>query len=108
MATSDHLNRLLDILSPYLYNILAGAGRLKPLSEIYPDGNLPTGALAGGYGVTLGDTDFYKYNPAAQVYPANAIICVHRPTIAGRSKNEAKYAEDLAFFQAIVGFEVEE
>ena len=96
------------ILSPYLYGILAGAGRLKPLSEIYPDGSLPAGALADGYGITLGDTDFYKYNSAAQVYPANAIICVHKPTIAGRSKNEAKYAEDLAFFQAIVGFEVEE
>ena len=96
------------IISPYLYNILAGAGRLKPLSEIYPDGSLPAGALSDGYGITLGDTDFYKYNTAAQVYPANAIICVHKPTIAGRSKNEAKYAEDLAFFKAIVEFEVKE
>ena len=96
------------ILSPYLYNILVSAERLKPLSEVYTDGTLPAGALPDGYGIALKDTDFYKYNPAAQVYPDNAILCLHKPTIAGRSKKEARYAEDVAFFKAIADFEVKE
>ena len=96
------------ILSPYLYGILRDADRLRPLSEVYTDGSLPTGALSDGYGIALKDTDFYKYNPAAQVYPENAILCLHKPTISGRSKNEARYAEDVAFFKAIADFEVKE
>ena len=96
------------ILSPYLYTILVSAERLKPLSEVYTDGTLPEGALPDGFGIALKDTDFYKYNPAAQVYPENAILCLHKPTLAGRSKNEARYAEDVAFFKAIADFEVRE
>lgn len=96
------------ILSPYLYGILRDAERLKPLSEVYTDGTLPAGALPDGFGIALKDTDFYKYNPAAQVYPENAILCLHKPTISGRSKNEARYAEDMAFFKAIADFEVQE
>ena len=96
------------ILSPYLYENLRDNDRLKPLSSLYPEGNLPAGARADGYGVALKDTDFYKYNPAAQVYPENAIICVHCPTLGGRSKKDALYAEDVAFFKAIVEFEVAE
>ena len=96
------------ILSPYLYSILRDAHRLKPLSEVYPDGNLPEGALEDGFGIALKDTDFYKYNPAAQVLPDNVILCLHLPTVGGRSKNEARYAEDTAFFKAIADFEVKE
>lgn len=96
------------ILSPYLYENLRDNERLKPLSEVYTDGSLPAGALADGFGIALKDTDFYKYNPAAQVYPENAILCLHKPTLAGRSKKEAKYAEDVAFFKAIADFEVKE
>ncbi len=96
------------ILSPYMYASLMESNRLKPLSEVYTDGNLPEGAMADGYGIALKDTDFYKYNPAAQVIPDNAIICLHRPTLAGRSKDADLYAEDVAFFKAIVDFEVKE
>lgn len=96
------------ILSPYLYNILMEADRLKPLSEIYTDGDLPEGAMADGFGIALSETDFYKYNPAARVIPDNAIICLHRPTLAGRSKDANLYAEDVAFFRAIADLEVKE
>ena len=94
------------ILSPYLYENLRDTDRLMPLSEVYGD-SLPGGALSDGFGVALKDTDFYKYNPAAQIYPENAIICLHRPTLAGRSKKEARYAEDVAFFKAIVDFKIQ-
>ena len=97
------------ILSPYLYNILVSAERLKPLSEIYPDGSLPEGALSDGYGITLGDTDFYKYNPAAQVYPENCILCLAlNSEVIGRSSKPELYAQDVAFFKAIADFEVQE
>ena len=96
------------IISPALYALLMEADRLKPLSEIYPDGNLPKGAMADGYGIALKDTDFYQYNPAAQVLPDTAIICLHRPTLAGRGRNEALYADDMAYFRAIADFTVKE
>ena len=96
------------ILSPYLYNILKSSGRLMPLSEVFVDGRLPTGAMEDGYGVALKDTDFYQYNPAAQIYPENAIICLHRPTVSGRAGKEDRYAEDKDFFMAIVNFEAKE
>ena len=96
------------ILSPYLYGILRDADRLMRLSEVYTDGTLPEGTMSDGFGIALKDTDFYKYNPAAQIYPENAILCLHKPTISGRSKNEARYAEDVAFFKAIADFEVRE
>ena len=96
------------ILSPYMYGLLMEANRLKPLSEIYTDGKLPAGALADGFGVALSETDFYRYNPAAQVLPDTAIICLHRPTLAGRGLDEELYGADMAFFQSIVDFEVKE
>ncbi|MBQ3507397.1 MAG: hypothetical protein IJA91_02500 [Clostridia bacterium] len=64
--------------------------------------------MEDGFGISLKDTDFYKYNSAAQVFPENSIICLHLPTLGGRSKNEAKYAEDVAFFKAIADFAVKE
>lgn len=97
------------ILSPYLYGILRDAGRLKPLSEVYADGALPAGAMDDGYGVALSETDFYKYNPAAQVYPENCILCLARNSeVTGRSSKPELYAQDVAFFRAIVDFAVKE
>ena len=96
------------ILSPYLYGILLEADRLKPLAEIYAGEELPAGTMSDGYGIALKDTDFYKYNPEAQVLPENAILCFHLPTVGGRSKNPELYADDMAFFKAIADFEVKE
>ena len=70
--------------------------------------DMPKTDMAAITNIALMDTDFYKYNPAAQIYPENAILCLHKPTISGRSKNEARYAEDVAFFKAIADFEVQE
>lgn len=96
------------IISPYLYNLLMTADRLKPLSEVYTDGNLPEGAMADGFGIQLSETDFYKYNPAAQSIPDTAILCLHRPTLAGRGRDADLYADDIAYFRAIADFEVKE
>lgn len=96
------------ILSPYMYASLADADRLMPLSEVYKGEPLPAGAMADGLGIRLSETDFYKYNPAAQVIPKDAILCLHRPTLGGRSKDPDRYAEDTAFFRAIADLEVKE
>jgi hypothetical protein len=99
------------ILSPYLYSLLKDAGRLKPLSEVYTDGTLPAGAMEDGFGIALKDTDFYKYNPAVQVYPENAILCLAQSKdkkLGGRSSKPELYAQDMAFFKAIADFEVKE
>ena len=96
------------IISPSLYALLRDGERLKPLSELYPDGYLPKGALADGFGIQLSETDFYKYNPAAQAIPNTAILCLHRPTLAGRGKNEELYGRDVAYFRALAEFEVKE
>ncbi len=97
------------VLSPYLYGILKDGDRLKPLSEVYTDGSLPAGALSDGFGIALKDTDFYKYNPAAQVYPENCILCLARNSeVVGRSSKPKLYAQDVAFFKAIADFEVKE
>ncbi len=94
------------ILSPYLYQTLRDGDRLKSLAELYPDGTRPAGAREDGYGVTLGETDFYRYNPAAQVLPADLILCIHRPTVSGNSSHEDAYADEIAFFRAIADYDV--
>lgn len=96
------------IISPHLYSLLRDGERLKPLSEVYPDGNLPKGAMADGFGIRLSDTDFYKYHPEAQVIPDTAILCLHRPTLAGRGQDADLYAHDVAYFRALADFEVQE
>ncbi len=101
------------IVSPALYERLtegedASKYRLVPLAELYPDGNLPAGAREDGYGINLKDTDFYKYSPAAQVLPDTAILCLHRPTVSGKSSDEAAYENEKAFFHAIADYRVEE
>ncbi len=96
------------IISPYLYELLRTSGRLLPLSDIYTDGELPTGAMADGYGIALSETDFYRYHPEVQMLPNSLILCLHRPTISGNSSREELYENEKTFFRAIADFEVKE
>ncbi len=96
------------IVSPTLYARLADNDRLMKLADLYPDGNLPAGARTDGIGINLKETDFYKYNPAAQVIPETAILCFHRPTIGGKSSDETVYEQEKIFFHAIADYRVEE
>jgi hypothetical protein len=98
------------ILSRELYTELMSNSKplMKPLSEIYTDGNLPAASLKDGYGVKLAETDFYKYNPSAQFIPDDAVICVLNPVVFGRNSQEEYYERDVSFFRAIVEFAVSE
>ncbi len=90
------------ILSPYLYETLREADRLLPLSEIYGDQSLPAGAREDGYGITLSETVFYQYNPAAQEgLTQSAILCFHRPTISGHVSEDSVLNHEKSFFCAI-------
>lgn len=98
------------ILSRELYSELrsSGAAVFKPLSELYPDGNLPEGALEDGYGIRLYRTDFYVYNPTAHFIPDDAILCILNPVVIGKNNQDKYYARDLALFHAIADFRVSE
>lgn len=95
------------MVSPYLYGILREGGRLRALSSVYGE-DIPIGADGYGYGIRLGDTGFYKYNPAVQMLPEDTVICLLAPTVVGESSKEAKYARSVAIFRAITEFRVEE
>lgn len=94
------------IISPALYQRLLENDRLMPLAELYPDGELPEGARSDGVGINLKSTDFYRYNAAAQVIPDTAILCLHRPTVGGRSSNKTTYEHEKEFFRAIADYQV--
>ncbi|MBE6694424.1 MAG: hypothetical protein E7589_06650 [Ruminococcaceae bacterium] len=95
------------MVSPYLYGILRDGGRLKDLSAVLGDG-LPVGVDGYGFGVRLGDTEFYKYNPAVQMLPPDTVICLLAPTVAGSSSNPEQYDVSVGLFRAIVEFKVAE
>ena len=98
------------ILSRELYAELLANSKpiLKPLSEIYTDGDLPASTLGDGYGIKLAETDFYRYNPAAQLIPDDAIVCMLSPVAFGRNHKSEYYDRDVAFFRAIVDYTVSE
>ncbi len=95
------------IISPTLYKRLLDNDRLLPLADLYGT-DLPEGARADGCGIDLASTDLYKYNPAVKVLPETAILCLHRPTVSGRSSDPAAYENEKALFRALADFEVKE
>lgn len=93
------------IVSPYLYGQLYNGERLKNLNEVYPS-EKPQGIIDDGCGVRLGDTDFYKYNPEAQVLSPDTVICLLSPTVWGKSHDDEMYARSVELFKSIVSFTV--
>ncbi len=108
---SNYSNMLLTgecsvyLVDPWLYNSLAGNGRLQKLVDV--TGVLPSSAY-GDYGVRLGDTELYKYYSALQVLPADTVVCLMMPYLFGKSSNEETYEKSKAMFKAIVDFKAPE
>lgn len=96
------------LLSEYLFDTLRTGHRLRPVSDLYGEGELPAGLTEDGYGVRISDTDFYKYNPAAQALPDDMILCILEPTVWGGSSDSEKYARSEALFMAIADYQVKE
>lgn len=115
---SDELNNLTNftmtgecsvyLLSPYLFDLLKTGNRLRPVSALYPDGELPVGVTDNGYGIRFAETDLYRYHPAAQVLPDDMILCILAPTVWGGSSDEDRYARSEALFCAMADYRVKE
>ena len=61
-----------------------------------------------GKTVRLGDTDFYLYNEAVQVLPADTVVCLLRQFLVGQSSKDEIYDRSCALFDAIVAYDVAE
>ena len=66
------------------------------------------GYAVEGKTVRLGDTDFYLYNEAVQVLPADTVVCLLRQFAIGQSSKDEIYHRSAALFDAIVAYDVAE
>ncbi len=96
------------LLSPYMYETKKDNGHLLSLSEVYGDAALPSAVMADGYGIRLSETDFYRYNPAAQVLPADTILCLHTPVLSLRNGEKCDDTAAREMFRAIADYRVKE
>ena len=94
------------LISEYLFNQLRSAERLRPIAELYEGQALPAGVTEDGFGIRISTTDFYNYNPAAQILPDDMILCLLRPTVWGGSSNDVRYERSVAFFHAIADYRI--
>ncbi len=69
---------------------------------------LLAGYAVEGKTVRLGDTDFYLYNEAVQVLPADTVVCLLRQFAIGQSSKDEIYNRSAALFDAIVAYDVAE
>lgn len=56
----------------------------------------------------LGDTDFYRYNEAVQVLPADTVVCLLIQFPMGTSGKDDIYARSVALYEAILAYDVQE
>lgn len=96
------------IISPSLYENLKSANRLAPLTDLYAGGELPAGAMADGFGIALGETDFYRYNPSVQMLQKDLVLCILRPNLVGANSEDKTYGEAVEFFRAIADYRVKQ
>lgn len=66
------------------------------------------GYVVEGKTMRLGDTDFYLYNEAVQVLPADTVVCLLRQFTIGQSSKDDVYARSVEMFDAIVAYDVTE
>ncbi len=104
IMAGEHMFCMLD---PELYRSVADVGGFEPLTEIF--GEVPEGAV-DEYGVRLGDTDFYNYNPDISFIPPDTILAVRvHTTLTFRNdeKKEAYSERHRQLFRDIVDFDAE-
>lgn len=95
-------------VSPYIYETKRDNGHLLAVSEVYGEDELPNGVTADGYGIRLSETDFYQYSPAAQVLPADTILCLQAPIISVKDWNKSDDSDAREMFRAIADHRVKE
>ncbi len=88
-------------LDPWLYEQMAEAESLRPLSDVLSE--VPQGAL-DEYGVRLGDTELYQEYDILKLLPEDTVICLVRPYFIGRSSDEKLYQFEVDTFCSIVTY----
>ena len=73
-----------------------------PLTDTFE--TVPSGAY-DEYAIRLGDTAIYQYYEALQVLPADTLLVLTYPYIAGASAKEQKYEQFKALYRAIIEFQ---
>ncbi len=99
---SDYINTgdcAILLLEAWEFEALASAQRLMPISEVL--GYTPEGAVSD-YGVKLGDTKLYAEYDVMKVLPEDTVICLMKPLVWGRTKNEKNYAQDKELFCSLI------
>lgn len=95
------------LLTPDLYEEVKENGALAPLGETV--GYTPE-ASADGYGITLGDTDFYKFFNGLSEIPADTVICLRNldnpSNLFGKSTGGENWDMQIEIFKKIIEFEV--
>ena len=97
-------------LDPWLYEQTLSNSQgsyIRPLYEVFGEGNLPKGSLEDGYGVRLGDTDFYKNNEVVQRLNPDTVVCFRSSHILGQSSNDKHYQYEEAVFRALLTYQSE-
>ncbi len=99
---SDYINTgdcAILLLEPWEYERLASAERLMPISLVL--GYTPEGALSD-FGIRLGDTELYDKYDVMKALPEDTVICLMKPLVWGRTKNEKNYELDKKLYSAII------
>ena len=87
-------------LSPWLYEELKGADRLRPLSELLSEDAVAS-ASADGYGLRLSDTELYQRYETLGFLPEDTVICLLRQQVIGKSRKDEHYKMEEKLFAAI-------
>ncbi|MBE6577872.1 MAG: hypothetical protein E7653_07035 [Ruminococcaceae bacterium] len=99
---SDYINTgdcAILLLEPWEFEALVSAERLMPLTEVL--GYTPEGAISN-CGIKLGDTKLYAEYDVMKALPEDTVICIMKPLVWGRTKNEKNYAMDKKLFEAMI------
>lgn len=97
------------IIDMWLYEDIADAGGIRPLSELFGD-NIPEGAI-DEYAIDFKSTEFAKHFTVFEKFPDTTVICLRNIGFMnsffnkGASEEEYKISEDL--FKAIVEYKPE-
>lgn len=95
------------LLTPALYEEVKANGALASLEETF--GYTPA-ASADGYGISLGDTDFYKFFDSLSDIPPDTVLCLRNlsnpSNLFGRDTGGEEWDKQIEIFKKIIEFEV--
>ena len=90
-------------LDPWLYHELRKNERLLPMNELFK--TMPAGIDEHGYGITISETEIYRYYGVMQKLPAETVMCFLKPQVIGKTSKEKNYTLMKETFCAIVNFD---